>query len=100
MAADVQGQRTEGGGQWSEVKGRNQSQLRARAVNKMNQAGLADRPDWQGRWGNADRFNRYANWRLRSIRSVLAPKGRSSSAPAIIVVGSGIALKETLSRPT
>jgi hypothetical protein len=34
----------------------------------------------------------YTAWRLRSIRSVLAPNGSSSNAPAIIVVGSGTAV--------
>jgi hypothetical protein len=34
-------------------------------------------------------INRYAVWLLRRMRSVLAPNGSSSSAPAIRVVGSG-----------
>jgi hypothetical protein len=55
-----------------------------RARGKKNQAGLGDRPDLL----LTDCVSNYAV-RLRSIRSVLAPNGTSSSAPAIIVVGSG-----------
>jgi hypothetical protein len=54
---------------------------------KSNQAGLEDRPVLLA----TDFVNNYAV-RLRRIRSVLAPNGSSSNAPAIIVVGSGTAV--------
>ena len=44
---------------------------------------------WRYRYAATTRF-------LRRIRSVLAPKGSSNSAPAIIVVGSGTAKMATL----
>ena len=40
-----------------------------------------------------DKINRYAARFLRRNRTVLAPKGSSSNAPTIIVVGSGTAVK-------
>ncbi len=53
-------------------------------IPKKNQAGLEDRPVLLAN----DFVNNYAV-RLRRMRSVLAPNGSSSNAPAIIVVGSG-----------
>lgn len=49
------------------------------------QAGLEDRPDVL----ETDFVGNYAATLLRRMRMVLAPKGRSSNAPAIMVVGSG-----------
>src|ERR1039458_4900767 len=46
-----------------------------------------------------DFVNNYAV-RLRRIRSVLAPKGRSNNAPAIIVVGSGTGARYIAAAPT
>jgi hypothetical protein len=47
-----------------------------------NQAGLEDRPDCERRMNNADWRKPYTTWRLRSIRSVLAPNGSSNNVPA------------------
>jgi hypothetical protein len=55
---------------------------------KSNQAGLEDRPVLLA----TDFVNNYAVRVLRRSRSVLAPNGSSSNAPAIIVVGSGTAV--------
>ena len=71
-------------------EGSNRNQSRS----KTNQAGLEDRPDWVGN----DFLNDYAMRLLRKIRSVLAPNGRRSNAPAIIVVASGTAVKVALPR--
>jgi hypothetical protein len=57
-------------------------------VPRKNQAGLEDRPVWL----ETDFVSNYALRFLRSIRIVLAPKGSSSNASAIIVVGSGRAV--------
>ena len=60
---------------------------------------LEGRPDLVERCEDAGEINRYAARFLRRIRRVLAPTGRSSKAPAIIVVGSGTVLTTTLSSP-
>ena len=57
---------------------------------KKNQAGLKTGLKDKERWRNPDLANCYSAPFLRNIRSVLAPKGRRSNAPAITVVGSGM----------
>ena len=58
-----------------------------RSLGTSNQASREDRPDALEADENADWFNRYALRFLRSIRSVLAPKGISNSTPSISAVG-------------
>jgi hypothetical protein len=55
---------------------------------------LKDRPEQQTTIRKSDLLHRYAVCLLRKIRSVLAPNGSSSNAPAIIVGGSGTAERE------
>jgi hypothetical protein len=59
---------------------------------RTNQAGLVDRPVLLA----TDFVNNYADCLLRRTRSVLAPNGSSSNAPAIIVVGSGTTVTMSL----
>jgi hypothetical protein len=66
--------------------------VRSGQAPKRNQAGLENRPVLLV----TDFVSNYAVRVLRRIRSALAPKGSSSKAPAIIVVGSGTALGTTL----
>ena len=53
---------------------------------KKNRPALRNRP---GVWKSAELQNSQAARLLRRMRSVLAPNGSSSNAPAIMVVGSG-----------
>jgi len=66
---------------------------------KKNQASLEGWPDREKQQlYKPERQKSYAMRLLRNIRSVLIPKGRSNMAPATIVVGSGTAVNEMLSK--
>jgi len=66
---------------------------------KKNQASLEGWPDREKQQLYKPGLQKsYAVRLLRNIRSVLIPKGRSNMAPATIVVGSGTAVNEMLSK--